>query len=72
MLGKILELINQILLPVERLVKQYIKYIGYFLIFLVFCSLGLILSPETVKFTGEQSMNLLWVILFLPILARVI
>jgi ferredoxin-NADP reductase/DMSO/TMAO reductase YedYZ heme-binding membrane subunit/rubredoxin len=72
MLGKILARINQLLLPVERLIKQYRRYIGYFLIFLAFCSLGLILSPETVKLTGEQSMNLLWFILFLPILARVI
>ena len=39
--------------------------------FLSFLSLGSIFVPSSVKFTGEQAMNLLWFLLFLPIFARV-
>lgn len=64
--------INAFLLPLEQQIKKYQKYIGYFFLVLAFLSLGLIFSAQTVKFTGEQSLNFLWFLLFLPFFARVL
>ncbi len=63
--------INTFLLPLERVIKNNQKYIGYFLLFICFCSLSLIVFPDYVKATGEQARNILFIILFLPILSRV-
>lgn len=63
--------INTFLEPIESLVKKYQKYIWYFFIVLSILSFTLAFSPETVKLTGEQAMNVLWFLLFLPIFARV-
>lgn len=63
--------INTFLEPIESLVKKYQKYIWYFFIVLSILSFSLAFSPETVKLTGEQAMNFLWFLLFLPIFSRV-
>lgn len=63
--------INTFLEPIESLIKKYQKYIWYFFIVLSFLSLSLAFTPETIKFTGEQAMNILWFLLFLPIFSRV-
>lgn len=63
--------INTFLEPIESLVKKYQKHIWYFFIVLSILSFALAFSPETVKLTGEQAMNVLWFLLFLPIFARV-
>lgn len=67
-----IQYINTLLFPLEKQIKNYQKYIGYFFLLLSFLSLGLIFSSETVKFTGEQSLNVLWFLLFLPFFARVL
>lgn len=64
--------VNQFLFPLESKILQYKTYIGYLFIGLSFANLGMIFFPSTVKFSGEQSMNVLWFLLFLPIFARVI
>ncbi len=63
--------INTFLEPLNSLIKKYQKYIWYFFIVLSFLSVSLAFSPETVKLTGEQAMNILWFLLFLPIFSRV-
>lgn len=67
-----IQYINILFFPLEKQIKKYQKYIGYFFLLLSFLSLGLIFSSETVKFTGEQSLNVLWFLLFLPFFARVL
>ncbi len=47
------------------------KYVSKILLLLSFLSLGFIFVPKTQKLMGEISMYLLWIILFLPIFARV-
>lgn len=63
--------INRFLSPLENWIEKYRKILWWTLIFLAFLSLGALFSPQTVHFTGEQSLNLLWIILWLPIFARV-
>jgi len=63
--------INTLLAPLEQAIRTYKKYIGYFFIILSLASFGYIFSPWWVKESWEQAMNLLWFLLFLPILARV-
>ena len=67
-----IQTLNNFLSPLEKLVKKYQKYIGYFFLLLAFLSLGLIFSPQMVKYTGENSLNILWFLLFLPFFARVL
>lgn len=64
--------LNSLLAPLTALVKQYRKYIGWLFIFLAVCTIPLAFISNTAKFTGEQSLNILWFLLFLPIFARVI
>ena len=64
--------LNSLLSPLENIIQKYRKHIGYFFLFLSFISLWGIFSRETVKFTGEQSLNFLWFLLFLPFFARVL
>ncbi len=71
MIPKLLENINIFLAPLEKVILQYRKHIGYFLIILSGGTIFLLLNARTIRFTGEQSLNILWIILFLPILARV-
>ncbi|MBC7498736.1 rubredoxin [Candidatus Gracilibacteria bacterium] len=63
--------INKYLLPLEDLIKNNRKYIGYFLIFLSFVSLGFLLYPNSTKDSGGYAITLLWIILWIPIFSRV-
>ncbi len=63
--------INELLQPIEKNIREYQKYIRYLLIGLSFASLPLIFFPEIQKDVGEQSWNLLLLILFLPIISKV-
>jgi DMSO/TMAO reductase YedYZ heme-binding membrane subunit len=71
-MSELINSLNSLLSPIETILKTYRKYIGYFFITLSVLSLGFIFVPDSVKFTGEQSLNLLWILLFMPIFARVI
>ena len=64
--------INIFLEPIESLIYKYRKYIWYLFIFSSFLSLFLIFFPNTVKLTGEQALNFLWFLLFLPIFSKVL
>ncbi len=63
--------LNNLLLPLENLIRKYQRYIKYVLIFLSFGILPLVLFPSFVKAIGEQARNVLLIILFLPIFSRV-
>lgn len=64
--------INQILLPLETFIKKYRNFIGYFILFLSFCSVYYMFDERSVKESGEKSLLILWIILWIPIIARVI
>ncbi len=64
--------INHALFPLEALLQKYRKYIGYFILFLTFCSLYYLLDERSIKESGEKALLILWVILWIPIFARVI
>jgi DMSO/TMAO reductase YedYZ heme-binding membrane subunit len=63
--------INSLLAPLENIVKKYRTYIGYFFIFLAICSTGFLLDPKSIKDSGGLASMTLWIILWMPILARV-
>jgi methionine sulfoxide reductase heme-binding subunit len=63
--------INRFLSPLENLIRSYRKYIGYFLIFLALLSPLYFFDDMSIKSTGEKSITILWIILWMPILARV-
>jgi ferredoxin-NADP reductase/rubredoxin/DMSO/TMAO reductase YedYZ heme-binding membrane subunit len=63
--------INAFLMPATNFVGKHRSYIGYFFIVLSVFSWGYLWSGSGTKASGEQALNLLWIILFLPILARV-
>jgi ferredoxin-NADP reductase/rubredoxin/DMSO/TMAO reductase YedYZ heme-binding membrane subunit len=65
------EKINTLLTPLENAIKKYRKYIGYFLIFLSFASFGYMFDSHSVKESGEKAITVLWIILWIPIFARV-
>lgn len=71
-MSELITSLNSLLSPLENILKTYKKYIGYFFITLAILSLGLVFVSDSVKFTGEQSLNILWILLFMPIFARVI
>lgn len=64
--------INDFLQPVEKTIRKYQKYIGYFFVGLSFATLPAAFYPELVKDTGEQARNVLFFILFLPIFSKVL
>lgn len=64
--------INDFLLPVEKSIRTYQKYVGYLCIALSFAVLPILFFPEYMKGAGEQSLHLLLFILFLPIFSKVI
>ena len=66
-----LEKINTLLTPLENAIKKYRKYIGYFLILLSFASFGYMFDEHSVKESGEKAITVLWIILWIPIFARV-
>ena len=63
--------INTLLIPLENILKTYKKYIGYFFLFLSLASFGFLWVDNGVKESGEKALFLLWIILWIPILARV-
>lgn len=71
MFQNIIESVNQFLSPVDKVFEQYKKYIGYFILLLAAGTVFFLGHSDFEKFTGEQALNILWIILFLPIVARV-
>ena len=63
--------INTFLFPLTNWIEKQRKYIWYFFLTLSFWVLPLLFFPSFVKDTGEQSSNILYFILFLPIFSRV-
>lgn len=72
MLSNLLNRINTLLSPIENLVKQYRKYIGYFLIILALSSLYYLSDRNSIKESGEKALLVLWIVLWIPIFARVL
>lgn len=72
MFQNLIELINQFLSPVEKILNQYKKYIGYFILLLAAGTIFFLGHSSMEKFTGEQALNVLWIILFLPIVSKVL
>lgn len=66
-----IEPINSFLSPVEKLIKNNRKYIGYFFLFLAFASLYYLWIPYSSKESGEKAILVLWIILWMPIFSRV-
>lgn len=66
-----IEKINTLLNPLENILKTHKKYIGYFLLFLAFASFWFFWADNWVKESGEKAIVVLWVILWIPIFARV-
>ena len=64
--------INTFLLPLENLIKKYRKYIGYALLVLTLLSFVFLAGQNNLKSSGEKAIFVLWIILWLPIFARVL
>jgi DMSO/TMAO reductase YedYZ heme-binding membrane subunit len=65
------QIINKILAPIDKWISKNRKYIGFFLIFLSFCSFGFFFFPLSTKDSGEKAILVLWIILWIPIFTRV-
>ncbi len=65
------QIINQFLAPIDRWILNNRKYIGYFFIFLSFCSFGFFFFPYSTKDSGEKALLVLWLIIWIPIFTRV-
>lgn len=63
--------INTLLSPIENILKAHKKYIGYFFLILAVLSFGFFWADNGVKESGEKAIFVLWVILWIPIFARV-
>ena len=63
--------INSFLHPVENKIEKYRKYIGFFILFLAFFISWISFFPNKIKESGEYAITLLWIILWIPIFARV-
>lgn len=63
--------LNDLLSPLDSLVKKYRPQIGVFLVAVAFATLPLVFLPEMTKDLGGHARNVLMLVLFLPILARV-
>jgi DMSO/TMAO reductase YedYZ heme-binding membrane subunit len=63
--------INELLSPLENTIKTYKKGIGYFFIFLAIASFEFFWADNGVKESGEKAIFVLWIILWIPIFARV-
>ncbi len=66
-----LEKLNKATFPLEKIIKKYRKYIGYFFLLLSLLSFGFLLTSSGTKESGEKAILVLWIILWLPICARV-
>jgi len=67
-----IENINVLLAPLERILSKYLPIIKKTLLAVSFLALFLIFVPGLQRDTGEQAYNVLLFILFLPIVARVV
>jgi hypothetical protein len=63
--------INTVLTPLENIMRIYKKYIGYSILALAFLSVYLLFGEDMLKSSGEKAILVLWIILWMPILARV-
>lgn len=64
--------INTLLQPLEKIIRDFRRYLGYAILFLAFLSLFYLLDPRSVKDSGEQALLVLWIVLWIPIFARVL
>lgn len=71
-MSELIHKINTLLRPIDQIIKNNRKYIGYFFLFLSFASFGFFWVDNGVKESGEKALFALWVILWIPVLARVI
>ena len=71
MLSNLLNIINSFLSPVENWLKQYRTYIGYFLIILALSSTYYLSDRNSIKESGGKAIFVLWIVLWIPIFARV-
>jgi DMSO/TMAO reductase YedYZ heme-binding membrane subunit len=55
----------------ENFIKKYRKEIGYFILFLALLSPLYLFADRGTKESGERAITVLWIILWMPILARV-
>ncbi len=63
--------INTLLIPLENILKSYKKYIRYFFLLLAFASFWFFWNDDGVKESWEKALLVLWIILWIPIFARV-
>jgi DMSO/TMAO reductase YedYZ heme-binding membrane subunit len=63
--------INTLLSPLENSIRKYKKYIGYFFLFLALLSCSFFWIEDSIRESGEKAILVLWIILWMPILARV-
>lgn len=66
-----IDFLNKLLSPLNSVVVRYNKYIRYFLLILSISTIGFLFFPNTTKESGEKAILVLWIILWIPILARV-
>lgn len=66
-----IETINTILRPLEKILNKYRTYFSITIIILSFLGLYHTRTLTWEKESGEQALNVLWIILWLPIFARV-
>lgn len=67
-----IETLNTFLTPLENSIKKYRVYLWWVLYLLSLWSFYYVWKHELTKESGEQALNLLWIILWIPILARVL
>ncbi len=72
MISDIVLKINLLLNPIDSIVRRYQKYLSYLLLILSVGTVFLLSNQQSMKFSGEQALNVLWIILFLPIFAKVV
>ncbi len=63
--------INTLLSPLENSIRKYKKYIRYFFLFLALLSCSFFWIEDSIRESGEKAILVLWIILWMPILARV-
>ncbi len=66
------ERFNNLLAPVDTILVRYLPLIKKIILIVSFCSLFLIFIPDLQKDIGGQARNVLLLILFLPVAARVL
>lgn len=64
--------VNNLLLPLEKNIKKYSISIRYILLLLSSVSIGFLFVQNGIKESGEKAILVLWVILWIPIFARVL